>query len=583
MSTVGNTTNADNSLKKDNTVCLITSLFVAFTFGIFAPIEMYFVNINNLWFDLYDILPGLLLITATLFTISYFFIWFFSRLWGKSQNGFCSKIWKIITITISIAGISLYMQGNFLQADYPKAGDETIDWSRFTTEGIVNVIGWVGILTLFLALLYKLHFDRFLRFLKYLMIIIMFVQVTTLITMSFIQHGFMRKNDYVATTEDEWNISNNRNFIIVVLDTYDARVFDEILNSEDGEKYKDILEDFTYYRNTLTVFTLTDFSIPQILTGEEYLNQEDYGPFVDKAYNNSPFLNALSAEGYDMSIYTTVTLPQKGIVDKVSNWHKVDEKSSDYSQMFDLYYRLILFRYLPHYLKASFEINMEDFDRLRAVATIDGHKPVANEDPEVYICGNDEFIEGIPYIKASDDQNDFRFYHIKGIHHPRDLDRNLNKVAVTKKENSGVSLEESARACMVILDMFIERLKTEGIYDNSVIVIMADHGASTYKGGGYVQSPILCIKGFDEIHGFKISEAPVSYEDLQDGFINLLNGKTGEEIFNVKEGDERTRTMYYTHYIGQQRKFTQNEPFIELQTTGHAFDLKYLNMTGVTY
>ena len=112
---------------------------------------------------------------------------------------------------------------------------------------------------------------------------------------------------------------------------------------------------------------------------------------------------------------------------------------------------------------------------------------------------------------------------------------------------------------------------------------MADHGAASYSGGGKIQSPLLLIKGYGEKHGFRISEAPVSYEDTQEGFISLLDGHTDEDVFTVKEGVERTRTMYYTEFIGQRRRFTRNSPFIEYQTSGHAFEGHLLKKTGREY
>ncbi len=82
---------------------------------------------------------------------------------------------------------------------------------------------------------------------------------------------------------------------------------------------------------------------------------------------------------------------------------------------------------------------------------------------------------------------------------------------------------------------------------------------------------------------FRVSEAPVSYEDMQDGFIALLDGKTGEDVFTFKEGDERVRTMYYTGFIGQRRRFTRNEPFVEYSTDSHAYDNMRLLKTGNEY
>lgn len=556
---------------------VITAIFIAVTFGIFAPLELFFTNINDVWFDIYDILPPLALITAVIALITAAILTMITAINRKAG--------KIASIAVSIASVSLYIQGNFLQASYDKLGGETIDWSMYTAEGISNICGWVGMLAIFAVMLYKLHIDGFIKVFKTVMICIMLVQLTTLTVVSISRHGFMHKDEYVATEQDETVLSSDTNFIVLVLDTYDSRLFDDLLQTDRAAEYKNILEDFTFYRNTLTVYTLTDFSIPQILTGEKYLNQEDYGRYIDRAYAESPFLNRLHDDNYDMDIYTTVTLPQSNVREWMGNWHKVDYVSADTPALMRMYYRLVAFKYAPHYLKAPFEFDIDKLDDVREVGVMDGHEWTEGTDPDVFSWSNSNihFIDTIPGIEASDTGKIFRFYHIKGVHHTRELDEHLNEVDDLGEDGDGVPLEESAKANVTIVDRFLNRLKEIGTYDDSVIVIMADHGAAGYSGGGMIQSPLLLIKGREEKHTFKVSEAPVSYEDMQDGFIALLDGKTGEDVFTFKEGDERVRTMYYTGFIGQRKRFTRNEPFIEYKTDSHAYDNMRLLKTGNEY
>lgn len=553
---------------------ILTAAFLAVTFGVFAPIELYFTNINDLWFDIYDIISPLVIITAAIALITASLLLIITKI--NHRAGI------IAAIAISIAGVSLYIQGNFLQASYDKLGGETIDWSMYTGEGISNICGWAGMLAIFGVMIYKLHTDGFIRVFRIVLICILLVQLTTLVTVGITRHGLIHKDDYVATEENECVLSKDTNFITLVLDTYDSRIFDELLQTGKAEEYKNILTDFTFYRNTLTVFTLTDFSIPQVLTGEKYLNQENYGPYIERAYAQSPFLNRLHDDGYDMDIYTTITLPQTGAREWMDNWHKVDYVSSDMPRLMQMYYRLIAFRYAPHYLKAPFEFDIDAFADVMCIGDFDGRKWVEGKDPDTYpwASSNKHFVETIPLMEASATGKSFRFYHIKGIHHARDLDEHLNEVTDLGEDGEGVSLEESAKANMVIIDRFLTRLKELGIYDNSVIVIMADHGAAGY---GKIQSPLLLIKGRGEHHDFEISEAPVSYEDMQDGFLALLDDKTGEDVFEVKEGDERLRTFYYTYFIGQRRRFTKNDQFIEYQTDGHAYNDMNLKKTGMEY
>ena len=73
-----------------------------------------------------------------------------------------------------------------------------------------------------------------------------------------------------------------------------------------------------------------------------------------------------------------------------------------------------------------------------------------------------------------------------------------------------------------------------------------------------------------------ISEAPISYEDLQEMYRRLLNGAPGTEVFDAKEGDSRSRRTLIYYYIDEKH-------MAEFVQTGHAFDLDTLVPTGQTY
>ncbi len=112
---------------------------------------------------------------------------------------------------------------------------------------------------------------------------------------------------------------------------------------------------------------------------------------------------------------------------------------------------------------------------------------------------------------------------------------------------------------------------------------MVDHGIRNYPGGGYKQTPLLLVKGKNEHHEFIVNDATISFEDLDEGFSNLLNGCQGAQVFSAKEGDERVRTMYYTKFAGQCFRFDRTDPFIEFRVTGHAFDYNEFTDTGRRY
>jgi hypothetical protein len=106
---------------------------------------------------------------------------------------------------------------------------------------------------------------------------------------------------------------------------------------------------------------------------------------------------------------------------------------------------------------------------------------------------------------------------------------------------------------------------------------MADHG---YNGMGEKeedflrQAALLLIKGRNEQHDtMQISEAPISYEDLQEAYVRLLDGAQSDAVFDWKEGDTRER-RFLEYAPGSEKHM------VEYLQKGHAQDLTTMVPTG---
>ncbi|MFQ8901895.1 MAG: hypothetical protein ACLR7D_08430 [Lachnospira eligens] len=60
-----------------------------------------------------------------------------------------------------------------------------------------------------------------------------------------------------------------------------------------------------------------------------------------------------------------------------------------------------------------------------------------------------------------------------------------------------------------------------------LFIVMADHGYGLSYGPRNRQHPVLFVKGKNESHDYTVSEAPISYDDLQEAFSRLLDGSNG--------------------------------------------------------
>ena len=120
----------------------------------------------------------------------------------------------------------------------------------------------------------------------------------------------------------------------------------------------------------------------------------------------------------------------------------------------------------------------------------------------------------------------------------------------------------------------MNRIKESGQYDNSIIIILADHGNNGYDPIGR-QNPILYIKGFDELHSeMIISDKKVSYEDLNNSiYSDLLKNKKSTDLLQAINSNRIRRFIWYKDY----------DKMEEQTLDGHAWETEKLIPTGAKY
>ncbi len=113
----------------------------------------------------------------------------------------------------------------------------------------------------------------------------------SIISVCFMTKGYEKKKDVIVTVKDEFEMSKDENVIILLMDSFDASVFDEVM--KDNPVYKDVFEDFTYFSDTLGGYPFTTRSIPLILSGEWYENQEPFEDYLNKVYQEAELFQTL--------------------------------------------------------------------------------------------------------------------------------------------------------------------------------------------------------------------------------------------------------------------------------------------------
>lgn len=78
--------------------------------------------------------------------------------------------------------------------------------------------------------------------------------------------------------------------------------------------------------------------------------------------------------------------------------------------------------------------------------------------------------------------------HLYGSHYPYVHDEYLNPINPSFSDENAV---KASRGVLRILSAYLEHMKDMGVYDSSLIVIMADHG---YVGPGMETDPLFLVK-----------------------------------------------------------------------------------------
>ena len=85
----------------------------------------------------------------------------------------------------------------------------------------------------------------------------------------------------VLTEEEMFTISAKNNIVGVLIDAFDASIFEEIQKKNPEELQA--LKDFTYYPDSISSYGFTDYSLPEILTGKLYDYRIQFPKYLEEA------------------------------------------------------------------------------------------------------------------------------------------------------------------------------------------------------------------------------------------------------------------------------------------------------------
>lgn len=529
---------------------LLLSLCLSFLVCIYAPLELYLTNISEFWIKSSEYVPACLIM---------FFAVLIAGIIGFTVVRLINK--NLYDICLVIGGavlLGMYIQGNFLIKNLPSMEGAKVDWGNYPAERIKSIIAFAVPIVIFAVLLIVLKSKKFRKAVSVESGVLLLLFAITLTTL-FITTDTKSVETVIPTTKGEFDMSEDSNYIVFLLDAVDGQKLKNAV--ENRPEVKEALDGFTYYEDAFAAYPCTSRSIPLIFSGKWFENTESFKKYKNDAMINSPLIKSLEEKGYSIGIYE-----EKYELDKASFDNKFvnyfPSKTVYNIKMFEAVIKMGGIKFFPWDLK-QFTWNVQKaLTFCKKTETEYDNFTWSNTDFYNTVTGEN------PFTKS--DTKCARYIHISGAHSPFQYDKDMNIKEGTYDDN--------IEACVTIIGGYVKALKENGYYDNTAIVILADHG---YNGEDIRNelkrmNPVFMAKGFGEKHELKYSSAPISYIDLADALTRLSDGTAGDSIFDVAENEVRTRrALLY--------KFNRENHMWEITSDGKASDYGAMKQTGKNF
>lgn len=506
----------DDQLKNRLGIAAITSFLLAFTLCVFGPLELYLTNVEDLWFGIGTIVPIIAVIFAAGFVLSTAFGTVFK---GKMH------IYAICLI-FGVA-LAIYVQGNFMNIDYGVAtldGTE-IDWGEFNGYGILNSLAWMICIALPFVI-YRLFHIYFKKIVTAACALLVAVQLITL-TVLFVQVGNIDKTAYSVTTEGMYTLSEKENTMIFVLDTFDEKYYAELI--EKHPEYIEKLGGFTHYDNAAASGSRTTMAVPSMLTGKPYKKEVPYTEYINNIWAQKNPMDVMSEAGYDTRVFADTMFLGDDAKRSVKNFSDEATGVGSYEILGKKMYKLTLYKYMPHYLKQRFWMDTSEFEKAKS--------------DNAYSSSNDakfykDFVDRGGYTYTKEYDKAFRYYLLNGAHAPFTL------TSEGTKSGGKTSRMEQMEGSFKIIFSLMDDMQKKGVYEDSTIIIMADHGDV-----GKAQNLMFLYKPKGKSQGYETSSAPVSMFDLPPSLAEWAGGSgdefgSGKPFYLIGENESRVRKFF---------------------------------------
>lgn len=458
------------------------------------------------------------------------------------------ELFYTVLFAITIAG---YIQGMLLNGHMV-----AMDGGRQTWQGAhlwINTLIWVILVAGILLLKALVHKDvaKVYRTISIYLCLVQIVSLGFLAVTTYIKNDDADSADWILSTDGALELHPDNNVLVFVLDWYDEQILEKILAEDDG--FLAPLDGFTYYPNAASLYAFTETSLPYLLSGVEWqygMGKEEY---MEYAYANGHMLDDIYDAGYDIGLYTHVQYITDAVTDKLCNYTQYQQYCLVWDTV-NLMIKCSKYQMAPFGLKSKYWYTT---DQIIDLAADDGFtRWITYDDLPFYTALSKT---GISINESFTGTGGFKFYHMCGAHMPYVITEDLTYADSETADYA--SMLSQAKGSMKIVLEYIEQLKALDIYDNTTIIITADHGENYLYDPSRVDdlddlklektsNPILLVKNVNQTwDGVRKNSAPVSHTEVIAGIIAAINPQAaasyGNTLEDVEESADRERIFTF--------------------------------------
>ncbi len=489
---------------------------------------------------------------------------------------------------IFMFSLLLWLQGNFFVWDYGPMDGREIDWKGMWYFGVFDSSIWL--LGLLLAIRHEFWFTK-----KHVITASIALLLIQTIGTYYEFAGQVFVERYRADdSRSRFVYSSQKNVFIIVVDAFQTDVFQEVIDRDSG--VSEVFDGFVYFRNAVSAFRESFPSVPNILTGTYFDNSQPMWDYLRDAYlGESSLPKYLKERGYRSEVYEQKLgmYFDPAVVDNVVLRSESIYNSQDVLKNLDF----ALFCYVPHFVRKLVYNNQlwllsrwfssSDFVPDREVDTVKSENytdPLyvdLRQRPPIHISSQDSLSKlfdlrltnkFVNYARIGYEKPAFKFNHMSGIHLPIRMNRNLEYV---EPEGGRESLIDLSLGIIKLIDLILDSYRELGIFDDSLIIITADHGlwgglaevkipshitkiygengifpASSLPESKGAVLPLILIKRIDATGKMSTNDAPVALADIPKTVVSELGFDAdsffGESMFELKANQPRKRFVHFS-------------------------------------